>query len=178
MDGSVERGGLTAMRLAGPFACIAMVLLSAIAVPRTASGQTDLDGVYVSRGINPDGSEYRGAVQILRDGDRFLVSWISPRAAGEALLLELTSVGVGIRSADTLAVSYVAGPAIGIVVYQIGHDGQLVGRWTTAGDEKVYSETLTKLPDRVPNEPAAPDPPDDPTPPRRRAPSAAGITAL
>jgi hypothetical protein len=164
---------------AGSFACIAMLLLAAITIPAAAEGPTDLDGVYESRGTNPDGTEYRGAVHILRQGDRFLVAWMTPRAAGEALLLELTSVGVGIRTGDTLAVSYVTGKALGVAAYQIGHDGQLVGRWTTAGDDTVHAEILTKLPDRIPSEPAAADPPDDRTPPRRRAPRpSAGTISL
>ena len=167
-----------AIRRAGAFARMAMVLLWALVISAPASAQVDFDGVYASRGVNPDGHEYRGAVLILREGDRFLVTWISPRVAGEALFLELTSVGIGIRSGDTLAVSYVAGSGIGIIVYQIGPDGQLLGRWTTDGDDQVHSETLTKLADEIPNEPAASDPPA-PTPPRRRAsPPSAGRTAL
>jgi hypothetical protein len=156
-----------------------MVLLTTMAIPAAAEGPTDLDGVYESRGTNPDGTEYRGAVHILRQGDRFLVAWMIPRAAGEALLLELTSVGVGIRTGDTLAVSYVTSKALGVATYQIGHDGQLVGRWTTDGDDEVHSETLTKVPDRVPSEPAAADPGDDGTTRRRRAPRpSAGTISL
>jgi hypothetical protein len=46
----------------------------------------------------------------------------------------------------------------------------LAGRWTIMGDDHMYSETLTKLVEQVPGEPAASDPLDAPTPPRRRAP--------
>jgi hypothetical protein len=156
-----------------------MVLLSVMAIPGAAEEPTDLDGVYAARGTNPNGSEYRGAVHIRRQGDRFIVAWISPRAAGEALLLELTSVGVGIRTGETLAVSYVAGNSLGVAVYQIGRDGQLIGRWTTAGDDHVHTETLTKLPNPLPSEPAAADPPDEPTAPRPRAPRpSAGTISL
>jgi hypothetical protein len=86
------------------------------------------------------------------------------------VLLELTSVGVGIRTGETLAISYVAGASLGVALYQIGNDGRLVGRWTTAEDGEVHAETLTKLPNAVPNEPAAADRPDIPTRPHRRSP--------
>ena len=163
----------------GQFACIAITLLSAIAIPAAAEEQTDLDGVYTSRGTNPDGSEYRGAVSIRRRGDRFIVTWMSPRATETAVLLELTSVGVGIRTGETLSVSYVAGNSLGVVVYQIDRDGNLSGRWTTVGDVELHAETLTKLPKPLPEEPAAEDPPDAPTAPLHRAPRpAAGTTSL
>jgi hypothetical protein len=179
MNGRVVPGGLGTTMRRVTVVCMAMVLLSAMAISAAAEGQPpDLDGVYVSRGTNPDGSEYHGAVHILRRGDRFIVTWMSPRAAGATLLLELTSIGVGIRTGETLAVSYVAGDSLGVVVYQIGQDGQLVGQWTTVGDDQVHAETLTKLPDQVPSEPAG-GRPDDPTPPRRRAPRpSAGTTSL
>lgn len=170
MNGMVVPDGSRTTMRSHPFACIAIVLLAAIAIPAAAQTQPDLDGVYASRGANPDGSEYRGAVHILRQGDHFIVTWMTPRAAGEGFLLELTSIGVGIRTGDTLAVGYLAGTALGVIVYQIGQDGHLVGRWTTAGDDAVHSETLTKLPGQVPNKPAAADPPDAPTTPRRHAP--------
>ena len=179
MNGMVGPAGLRMTIRPGRFACIAIVLLSAIAIPAAAEEQTDLNGVYTSRGTNPDGSEYRGAVSILRRGDRFIVAWMSPRATGTAVLLELTSVGVGIRTGETLSVSYVAGSSLGVVVYQIDHDGKLVGRWTTVGDGEVHAETLTKLPNPVPDEPAAEDPSEGPTNPLRRAPPpAAGATSL
>ena len=180
MKGRMSVGGLTTgTNRAGPLARLAILLVSAFVIPAVAVAEPDLDGVYASRGINPDGSEYHGAVHILRHGDRFIVTWMSPRAAGEGLLLELTSVGVGILSGGTLAVSYVAGATVGIAVYEIGQDGQLAGRWTTAGDDNVHSETLTKLPKPVPDEPAAADPPGLSTPPRRRAPPpSAGTISL
>jgi hypothetical protein len=179
MNRTVVPDGLRTPNEISPFACIAIVLLAAIAIPAAAEAQPDLDGVYASRGTNSDGSEYRGAVHILRHGDRFVVSWMTLRAAGEGFLLELTAIGVGLRTGDTLAVSYVAGSSLGVIVYQIGEDGHLAGRWTTAGDDAVHSETLTRLPGQVPNDPAAADPPDAPTTPRRRAPRpSAGTISL
>ena len=179
MNGRFVAGESRMTMRTGPFACIVIVLLSAMAIPAAAEGQAEIDGVYTSRGTNPDGSEYQGIVHLLRKGDRFIVAWMSPRTAGEAVLLELTSVGVGIRSGETLAVSYVAGNSLGVVVYQIGIDGQLVGRWTTDGDSEVHAETLTKLPARVPSEPATADPADTPAAPPRRTPRpSAGTISL
>ena len=44
------------------FARLAIILVSAIVIPALAAAEPELDGVYASRGINPDGSEYHGAV--------------------------------------------------------------------------------------------------------------------
>lgn len=128
---------------------MAAVLAGLAGAPVQAAGEVDLDGTYLSEGVNPDGSKYRGVVTISRNGDSFTVSWLTPRAEKDRVLLQRASVGVGILSRDMLSVSYYAPKASGIVVYQIEEQGQrLAGRWAVAGESgAVHSEILTRLPD-------------------------------
>lgn len=126
------------------------VLLAAFGVspPVRAAGELNLDGMYVSQGTNPDGSKYSGLVNITRNGDSFLVSWLTPKSQDNRVLFQAASVGVGILSSDMLSVSYYAPQSSGIVVYRIEEDGsRLAGRWVIAGEDgAVHAEILTKLP--------------------------------
>lgn len=121
--------------------------------------QPAFDGVYIANGVDAAGHEYRRAVDIERDGDRYLVTWVSSRLIEEGLVLEATWIGVGIVTDDILSVSFVTDYAMGIMVYRFGPNGQLTGRWTLEDDEVICSETLTPLPD-VLRAPAAADPPE------------------
>jgi hypothetical protein len=152
-----------------------IALIATGAVPVSA-GQAAFEGVYIASGVDAEGNQYRRAVDIERHGDRFTVTWVEADMVGQAVILEPTWVGVGIVNGDTLSVSFVAEDTLGIMVYTFGGDGQVSGNWTLAGDdERVYSETLTKLPDTLP-EPAAADPSEDH--PRPSSPSSAGTVSL
>ena len=100
-----------------------------------------------------------------------------PVGSVDDIRLENGRARVDVRvNGDTLSVSFVAEDTLGIMVYTFGGDGQVSGNWTLAGDdERVYSETLTKLPDTLP-EPAAADPSEDH--PRPSSPSSAGTVSL
>jgi hypothetical protein len=143
------------------------VLTTAVAtlglVPLTAAAQPAFEGVYIARGLDTEGHEYRRAVEIEREGDRFTVTWIEVRVVGQAIVLEPTWFGVGIATGGTLSVSVMAEDTFGIAVYEAASDGQeLSGRWSLVDDEGVvYSETLTRLPDKLP-EPAVAEPSADP----------------
>ena len=143
------------------FALPVIALIAIGVVPVSSAAQPAFDGVYIAHGVDAEGHEYRRAVDIERHGDRFTVTWVSAEMVGQAVILEPTWAGVGIATGDALSVSFVAEDTLGIIVYKFGGDGQLSGRWTLAGeDETVYSETLTRLPDILP-EPAAVEPPRD-----------------
>ena len=127
---------------------LSLIALVAAVIPSPAAADTRLEGVYVSRAVNPDGSVSRGTVHIAQQGESFFVSWMSVHIVENVALLELTSVGVGIVSGATLSVSYLdAEDRLGIVVYQIENDGrELTGRGTTIEDDgAMYSETLSRL---------------------------------
>jgi len=143
-------------RLALPFMVVAVV--SAIAPPVFA--ERTFEGVYIARGADSAGNTYRRAVEIERDDDRYLVTWVSARLTGEGLVLEPTWIGVGLASDDTLSVSFVADRAMGIMVYRFGPNGQLTGRWTLEDADVICAETLTPLDDELPS-PVAADPPQE-----------------
>lgn len=133
-----------------------IVFIATGAVPVSSAGQPAFEGVYVAAGVDAEGHEYRRAVDIERRGDRFTVTWVAAEVVGQAVILEPTWVGIGIATGDALSVSFVAEDTFGIIVYKVGGDGQLSGRWTVAGeDETIFSETLTRLPDTLPEPPAA-----------------------
>jgi hypothetical protein len=63
-------------------------------------------------------------------------------------------------------VSYFGGtPAL--VVYTIGENGRLEGKWTAgAAGGEIFAETLTKMPEGAPRPPAKPTKRDAPPRPR------------
>lgn len=140
-------------------AVVLVLAAAALLAPGAPAAEPALEGMYTAQGSNPDGSEYRGVVKIVRRGEGFMVAWLFPHLVGEEMLLVLKSAGVGLVSGGTLAVSYYGQDATGVVLYQIENDGaRLVGRWVSAnGDGAVHTETLTKLPAAAPtSHPGAP----------------------
>ena len=133
------------------FALPTIALLAIGLVPVSSAAQPAFEGVYIARGVDSDGKEYRRAVEIERHGDSFTVTWVSARLVGEAVVLEPSWFGLGIVTGDVLSVSFVTGDTFGIIVYQASVDGrELSGRWTLAGDdEAIHTEVLTRLPDRL-----------------------------
>lgn len=150
-------------------ASVAVVFLAASA--QAAEGESTLDGMYASTGVNPDGSQYKGFVHISHRGDSLVVSWMFPQTANGSMVLVPNSVGVGVVSDGMLAVSYYSSRAAGIVLYRIEEDGhRLAGHWTVAGsDGNVYTETLVKLPWQV--VPGGGDSPDTAAPGAEPAPA-------
>ena len=106
--------------------------------PAVCSAQDiPLDGVYRSEGVNPDGTKYRGTVEIAKDDQTYLVRWLAR---------QVTSIGIGIVRGDVLAVSYYTGTNIGVALYRIEKGPRLTGEWTVLGaDGQRYPETLTKM---------------------------------
>ena len=141
---------------------LGLIALVAIGVVPVSADEPAFEGVYIAHGVDSHGAHYRRAVNIERDGDKFAVTWVSARIVGEAIILEPIWVGVGIAIGDTLSVGFVAEDTFGIMVYTAGADGQLLsGRWALADDDVVvHSETLTRLPDVVP-EPTTVEPSAD-----------------
>lgn len=110
---------------------------------RLAEEPTDLAGVYVCDGVNPEGNPYRGIVEIVQTQGTFHLRWTFPQSDDAAL-------GIGIVSNGVLAVSYYGGATAGVVVYKIEGGKKMVGEWTVAGaDGGVYKETLTRMPGNV-----------------------------
>jgi hypothetical protein len=153
---------------------LAVVMATAGAAATFAASGPELEGVYAAAGVNPDGSEYRGLVHIVRHGESFVVSWMFPRVSGEEVVFETVSVGIGIASTGMLAVSYFTARMAGVVLYQIGDGGnRLAGHWTVVGEGgALQTETLTRLPGQAP-QPVEADPSPESTP-KRQVPAGAG----
>lgn len=120
-----------------------LVLVTMLSVPLQGAAPVPvLSGFYACEGHGADGESYRGIVEIVRYHDAYRVRW--------AFSLVDTYTGIGVVSGNVLAVTY-SGRRHGIAAYIIGGDGtRLVGTWTVAGAHgRVYSETLTKLTERV-----------------------------
>jgi hypothetical protein len=122
-------------RLALSALFVALVAVAPVKVQSTP----DPTGVYRCDGTSPDGQSYRAAVQIVRNGDTFLVRWLTPEG--------VANIGVGVVSGSTLSVGYI-GTTAGVVVYKMDDAKRLIGEWTDLeAIGKVHKETLTRLAD-------------------------------
>lgn len=117
---------------------VAVVAAMHLAVPaRSLAQQPDIAGTYRAEGSNPDGTKYRGVVEIAKNGDTYRLRW--------SISSEAPSFGIGIVNGDMLAVSYFNNTMTGVILYKIEKGARLVGQWTVLGAEgKVYPETLMK----------------------------------
>jgi len=143
-------------------ACLVVCGFVGQAVASEKAAESDPAGVYECTGQNPNGSPYKGIVEIVKHNDTYLVRWTMPDNS--------QVVGIGILSGALLSVSYFGGtPAL--VVYTIGENGHLEGKWTAGGaGGKVFIETLTKMPEGAQQPPKPPKPSKRDAPPRPRIP--------
>ena len=151
---------------------MALMVLALAGGPHGAAAQGEkpaaaVAGVYVCEGQNPDGTAYKGIVEIVKFHDSFLVRWTLPE--------DVSVIGVGIQSNGVLAVSYYGG-APGVIVYRVDGD-RMVGQWTMGGTNGgVFSETLTRVQEQQRQRTAPPaDDAAEPRAPERRVPTAGGI---
>ena len=115
-----------------------MTLVGLTAPAARRADQPELQGVYRCDGSNPDGSPYRGIVEIAKNHDTFQIRWTFPDRR--------SAFGIGLVRGNTLSVSYFGAGTAGLAIYKIEEGKRLVGEWTVAGaDGSVYAETLTKL---------------------------------
>jgi len=121
---------------------VVIVAVGTLGLFAAADAKADLPGVYQCAGTNPDGSSYKGVVEIAKVEGTYRVRW----TLGD----DLSILGVGILSNGVFAVSYFGG-APAVVVYKL--DGnRLIGEWTMGGAEgAVYAETLTKMGSQAPS---------------------------
>lgn len=141
----------------------AMALLPAIAFSlaspssTTAAEAAPLVGTYECQGVEPDGTPYRGLVQIVGNAGLYDVIWIF--SSGQQYR------GFGVVNGDVLAVSYFTSRP-GVAAYKIEAAGKgqtLTGQWTVAGAGEMFRETLTRLSEEVTQLPR-PEPAPAPTP--------------
>lgn len=97
----------------------------------------NIAGKYNIVGTNPNGTTYRGALEVIEHGDVYQFRW----SAGSQ------SDGVGVVNGDFVAVAFASGASgtgCGVVDYKIQSDGALVGRWGYWGKDEAGSENATR----------------------------------
>lgn len=115
---------------------LAVLMVAALAWP--AAAQTA--GTYDLRGTSPDGSTYRGTVQLqqtanLRDGARaWRVTW---RIDGEV------TVGTAISIGDAFVIGYVSERQPGVSMMGINRNGEIEGIWLTGRENRAGAERWT-----------------------------------
>jgi len=126
-----------------------IVLAGTILTTPVVAAEPELEGMYLATGVDADGGEYDGLVQIVRHGDSFILMTMIPDRSGEAMQVKLASIGIGILNGGVLAVSDYSPETARVVSYRVEDGGRrLVGRWTSVdGDGTLCEETLTKLPE-------------------------------
>jgi hypothetical protein len=93
----------------------------------------DVGGKYDVRGVNPDGSKYRGTARItITSNTTCSIVW----DVGQE------SSGICMRNGIALAAGYVLGDKVGLVIYEIRDDGTLDGIWTIADEDGSGTELL------------------------------------
>ena len=118
------------------FLLLALASLLSMTVPAPMLAQ-DLTGTYQCEGVGPNGTKYRGIVEITQNDQTYRVKWtVAPDGV---------YFGIGVRKGDQLAVSYL-GQVLGVVLYKIEKGPRFVGDWTVTGaNGHVFTETLTKM---------------------------------
>jgi hypothetical protein len=127
----VQRPASTAVATnTGTLPPVAPPLISAPpSMPSSAqpNGVLNISGTYAVTGTNPNGTTYRGSVQIYRDGGSYRFKWLIANAAPYD--------GIGVLNGNTIVVNWgQTYPAI----YQVGANGVLSGTWNNG----TATETL------------------------------------
>lgn len=94
---------------------------------------SDLEGKYEVNGRNTGGNEYKGTLNIRKDGEGYVFSW----NAGS------TFEGFGIKTGDKVAVGF-GGKQCAFVSYEMKPDGTLDGKWGGQSSKTFGSEVARK----------------------------------
>ena len=121
-----------------PLSLEAQNVIGMTPVVATADTDTDISGVYLMKGHDPDGTEYGGAVEIEKTGDVYRMKI----AYGK----DNRGLGFGIFDHNVYSVvATLANGGLALVHYFRNPDGSLVGQWTVPGETtEVFDEVLTK----------------------------------
>ncbi len=100
----------------------------------TKTAPPDIAGKYSVTGTNPNGSAYKGELEVIKHGDVYQFRW-----SGGA-----TYDGVGVQLGDVIAVAFTTGEngkGCGVVDYTIADDGAtLDGKWGYWGTDEGGTE--------------------------------------
>lgn len=110
---------------------------SALSNKPAPATHANIAGKYAITGTNPNGTMYRGALEVIEHGDVYQFRWNAGNQYD----------GVGVVNGEVVAVSFANGPngtGCGVVDYNIQDDGSLVGRWGFWGKDEAGSENATR----------------------------------
>jgi hypothetical protein len=108
--------------------------VTAACLAATPSFALDIGGSYFLQGVNPDGTEYTGTVEIVPISDvTCAITWTTE---GE------TATGICMRYHNAFAAAYELDDAVGLLIYEILPDKTMEGTWTIAGEDGVGVEQL------------------------------------
>lgn len=110
---------------------------SSSSTTRSNTTPPNIAGKYNVTGTNPNGSTYKGALEVIAHGDVYQFRW----SAGNQ------SDGVGVVNGDVVAVAFASGAngkGCGVVDYNINSDGSLDGKWGYWGTDESGTETATR----------------------------------
>ena len=109
--------------------------------PKTSSTANapapDIAGQYNVTGSNPEGSQYKGTLEVIKRGDVYQFRW----NAGSQY------DGVGVQNGSNVAVAFANGSdgkGCGVIDYDIANDGSLSGKWGYWGVNDAGTESATR----------------------------------
>ena len=94
---------------------------------------SDLEGRYEVTGKNPGGKDYKGDLNVKKQGDGYLFTWNTGS----------TFEGFGTKSGDKVAVGF-GGKACSFVSYEVKPDGMLDGKWGGQSSTSFGTEVAKK----------------------------------
>ena len=96
-----------------------------------------VEGSYTCQGKNPNGSNYKGHVEIKKAGDAYVITW---NISGQ----KHSGIGLLLDNVFSTTWSYAKDPRqSGITTYKLQPNGQLKGKWISVRGNRVNPETLT-----------------------------------
>lgn len=114
---------------------VAAVVLASVSF---AADPPDLSGGYKCVGDAGGGKQYKGTVELTKEGDGYKVTWEIGKDK---------YTGTGLLEGNVLSVVYRQDGSdtfLGLAVYKVEKSGKLIGRWTTVDAKgKTLNETLT-----------------------------------
>jgi hypothetical protein len=105
--------------------------------PPSNAPAPDIAGKYNITGDNPNGTNYKGTLEVIKRGDVYQFKW---NAGSEY-------DGVGVQNGKIIAVAYTTGTdgkGCGVIDYDIRSDGTLAGKWGYWGINEAGTETATR----------------------------------
>lgn len=105
--------------------------------PSNSAPAPNISGKYNVTGTNPNGSMYRGTLEVIARGDVYQFRWNAGTQYD----------GVAVQNGNIAAVAFANGPdgkGCGVIDYDIQGDGTLNGKWGYWGVNEAGKETATR----------------------------------